>query len=42
MVLQADAVTDRSAMRSERHAHFIKSQRRNEGEIGNGFPRFLD
>ena len=25
MVLQADAVTNRSAMRSERHARFIKS-----------------
>lgn len=42
MILQADAVTDRSAIRSERHARFIKFQRRNEGEIGNGFPRFLD
>lgn len=35
MVLQADAVTDRSAARSERHARFIKFRRRNGGEIGN-------
>jgi len=42
MVLQADAVTDRSAMRSERHARFIKFQRRGtEKRLAMGFLAFL-